>query len=129
MNQAKRARRRDLRDRMKAVAYVFIVLPVVAVIFEADRYTPAQVGFMMAIGGLMLLWFRLRPAPPKHVAVVEFVQRANDYDGPDALTEPFYAAICDCGWWGHEHRDEASARHDGLGHTPHVLDGLRGQGD
>lgn len=129
MNQAKRARRRDVRDRMKTVAYVFLVLPVVAVAFEDDRYTPVQVGFMMGVGLLMLLYFRLRPAPPKHVAVVELVQRENDYDGPDALTEPFYAAICDCGWWGQERRDEAGARDDGLGHTPHVLAGLRKAGD
>ena len=129
MNRDQRVRRRDARDRSKALAFVFIGLPVVAVIVDADRYSLVQWLFMPVVGLLMLLWFRFRPAPPEHVVAVEFIYPEGDYDGPDARTEPFYAGMCDCGWISDDHQDLESARRESLEHTPHVLEGQRKWGD
>ena len=79
---------------------------------------------MPAAGVAMLLWFRWRPGVPEHLAGVELVHPTGDYSGPDARTEPFYLAWCDCGWSGDDRQDEAGARADAHSHTQHVLPGL-----
>jgi hypothetical protein len=71
----------------------------------------------------MLVWFRRHPIEPEHLASVAFV-RATDYEGPDALTEAFYLAWCDCGWTDDEQPDEESARAEAVAHTSHVRSGL-----
>jgi hypothetical protein len=110
-----------MRDQMKAVAWVFIASPIAIAIFGDGRYGALEAAFLPVVGLLMLAFYRWRPLPdPEHLASVEYVVPANDYDGPDALTTPFYLAWCDCGWNGDDQPDEQSARAEARRHTEHV---------
>ena len=77
---------------------------------------------MPALGVAILLWLRLRPGLPEHVASVEYLRR-DDYGGPDALP-PCFIAWCDCGWTSDDRPDEPAARSEALRHTVHVRSGL-----
>jgi hypothetical protein len=128
MSRLKRDIRRGIRDRMTGVAWVFVASPLLVLAFGRGRYSVIEAMFMPVVGIAMLLWFRTRPTVPAHVASVELVQPGGDYTGPDALTEPFYLAWCDCGWNGDDQNDERSARAEALEHTQHVRDGLHAWG-
>jgi hypothetical protein len=112
-----------MRDRMKALAWVFVASPILVLIFGGGRYSLGETALMPVIGVLMLLWFRRRPTVPEHVAAVELV-RPDDYHGPGAKLDAFYLAWCDCGWSGDDQRDEHAARSEARRHTEHVRPGL-----
>jgi hypothetical protein len=120
--------RRDMRDRMRWVAWVFVGSPLLILAVGRGQYSVAEAAFLPIVGIVMLLWFRSRPTLPDHVAAVELVQPDDDYTGPDALTQPFYLAWCDCGWNGDNHDDEPGARAEALEHTQHVRGGLHAWG-
>jgi hypothetical protein len=113
-----------MRQRMSALAWVFIASPVLIVALGRGRYSVAEAAFMPAVGLGMLIWLRRRPAKvPEHLASVEYVQ-PDDYHGPDALTTPFYLAWCDCGWSGDDQPNEEAARREAREHAPEVRPGL-----
>jgi hypothetical protein len=113
---------------MTWTAWVFVGSPLLILAFARGRYSVAEAAFLPIVGIAMLLWFRRRPTVPDHVAAVELVQ-PTDYSGPDALTDPFYLAWCDCGWNGDDHSDEPAARAEALEHTEHVRAGLNAWGE
>ena len=123
MTRRKRELRRHLRGQTRILAWVFIASPLIVLGLGGGRYTVVGAAFMPVVGVAMLLWLRRHPGVPAHLASVEYVQ-PDDYDGPDALTTPFYLAWCDCGWHGEDQRDEAAAREEARAHTPHVRAGL-----
>jgi hypothetical protein len=128
MTLSRREFRRSMRSRTQALAWVFIASPLLVLAVGGGRYTVVEAAFLPILGVAMLLWLRRHPATvPAHLASVEYVQ-PNDYDGPDADTTPFYLAWCDCGWNGEDQVDEAAARQEARGHTPHVRDGLNAWG-
>ena len=129
MTLREREHRRDMRDRMTSMAWLFVGSPLLILAFGRGRYSVVEAAFLPIVGIAMLLWFRRRPIVPSHLAAVELVQRADDYTGPDALTAPFFLAWCDCGWLGDDHTDEQSARAEALEHTRHVRAGLNAWGD
>jgi hypothetical protein len=116
---AKRDRRRFIGDQMRFMAWLFLASPILILAFGRGRYSVGEAAVLPVVGFLMLLWFKHRPGVPEHVASVELV-RPGDYDGPDARTESFYLAWCDCGWNGDDQPDEQSARAEARRHTEHV---------
>ena len=123
----KRNERRFIRGQMEAVAWCFVASPVLVVPFGGGRYSVGEVAGLPAVGLLMLVWFKRHPGTPEHLASVELV-KPSDYDGPDALTDAFYLAWCDCGWSGDNQPDERSARAEAQSHTQHVRPGLHAFG-
>jgi hypothetical protein len=128
MNLRQRDFRRDVRDRMRDLAWVFIASPVLVVALGRGRYSVWEAAFMPVVGILMLLWFRRHPTVPEHVAAVELV-RPDDYHGPGAKLDSFFLAWCDCGWSGDDQRDEQAARTEASQHTSHVRSGLHAWGE
>jgi hypothetical protein len=128
MNQRQRNFRRDMRDRMKDLAWVFIASPVLVAAFGWGRYSVWEAAFLPVIGVLMLLWFRRHSTVPEHVAAVERVRLDGDH-GRDAGRDWVYLAWCDCGWSGDDHGDEHAARNQARQHTAHVRSGLHAWGE
>src|SRR3954452_17950714 len=93
-SRRRRERRRSQRESTKYLAWVFVASPILVLVLGHGRYSIAEAAVMPALGVAILLWLRLRPGPPEHVASVEYLSR-DDYDGPDALP-PCFIAWCDC---------------------------------
>jgi hypothetical protein len=131
LDMRKRNDRRFVRGNMEAVAWCFVASPVVVVALDGGRYSVGEVAVMPAVGVLMLVWFKRHPGTPEHLASVELVKPSDydDYDGPDARTDAFYLAWCDCGWSGDDQPDEQSARAEAQSHTQHVRAGLHTFGE
>lgn len=106
---------------MQVLACVLIASPVAAPLLGRD-VIDLVAGIPIGLG--ILAWYRWRPGPPEHLASVEYVVPDGSYDGPDAITEPFFYAWCDCGWTGDDQDSEASARDEAGRHAPTVRDGL-----
>src|SRR4051794_16506310 len=121
-SRRRRERRRSQRESTKYLAWVFVASPILLLVFGHGRYSIAEAALMPAIGVVIVLWLRLRPGLPDHVASVEYLHR-DDYDGPDALP-PCFIAWCDCGWTSDDRPDEPAARSEALRHTEHVRSGL-----
>ena len=56
--------------------------------------------------------------------VVEVLDTRPPLDEPDAF-EPYFAAVCECGWADPEHTTEAGARAAALAHDSNVVPGAR----
>jgi hypothetical protein len=123
----KRNDRRFRRGHVEALAWWFVASPVLVLAFGGGRYSVAHAAVLPAVGLLMLVWFKRHPGAPEHLASVSLV-KPSDYDGPDALTNAFYLAWCDCGWNGDDQPDEQSARAEAQSHTQHVRPGLHAFG-
>jgi hypothetical protein len=99
MDRHQRYFRRDLRNRFKDLAWVFIASPVLVAAFGQGRYSVWEAAFLPMVGLLVLLWFRRHSTVPEHVAAVERVRLDGKQD-PHAMSDCFYLAWCDCGWSG-----------------------------
>jgi len=121
--------RERLRDATVAMGWVFVASPLIFLVFGSRGRSALEMASIPIVGVLLLVWVRRHPARyAEHVAAVEHVQ-PDDYDGPDALTTPFYLAWCDCGWNGDDQASEDAARREAREHTRHVRDGLHAFGE
>jgi hypothetical protein len=126
MDMARRERVRSFRGQMRWLAYVLIAAPFAAAVLP-QRLIELVAGIPIGLG--ILWWQRRRPAPPEHLASIEFVV-PGDAEGIDTgARAQFYMPWCDCGWLGDDHSDAANARREAATHTTHVRDGIHRVGE
>lgn len=122
----RRDSRRRVREQMQVLGFLLIAAPFAAPLLGRD-VIDLVAGIPIGLG--ILAWYRWRPGPGKHLGSVEYVVPDGTYDGPDAITTPFYMPWCDCGWMGDDHASEHEAREEAEAHAPTVRGGLHRFGE
>jgi hypothetical protein len=130
MSLRSRDNRRSRRTHIEGVAWVFVGMPVLIVLFGRGQYTVGEAAILPIVGGLMFLWFRRHPLPwPEHYGAVEHVHPDPPDDPLVPPKQPFYMGWCDCGWLGDDQPTEEAARREIAEHASVVRDGLHAFGE